>query len=138
MAKKRCGIGKVWDNDIKSCRKISPKEKKKIYTQAIKSSPKVKMYRTAYDISKTKDGDNVGTRKEVRINKPFKKNKNLYTRVTKTGKSKLSGNAWKSTYTKIGEKTGKQKSKSISKEKLVKNYKKTKKRIIKANKKKFK
>lgn len=117
--------------------KKKKKKKKKVYTQSIKNSPKVKMHRTAYDISKTENGDNVGTMKEVRINKPFKKNKNLYTKVTKTGKDS-SGRSWKSTYTKVGEKTGKRKSKSISKEKLVKDYKKTKKRIIKANKKKKK
>ena len=28
MAKKRCGIGKVWDNDMQSCRKMSSKEKR--------------------------------------------------------------------------------------------------------------
>jgi uncharacterized protein YcfJ len=35
MAKKRCGIGKVWDSDMQSCRKMSPKEKRYVKESTI-------------------------------------------------------------------------------------------------------
>ena len=78
------------------------------------------------------DSDNVTqVYRNVRIENPFKKNKILYERETKKHLDKKSGKAWKSTYTKVGEKPGKLKGKTIAKEKVEKDCIKTDKRIKK-------
>ena len=105
-----------------------PKNKKKMQDADILiNKPNVRATRIVHDSDKV-----THIRKAVRIKNPFKKNKNVYTRITKKHYDKEEDKAWKSTYTKIGEKKpGKLKSKYISKDKVEKDYIKTDKRIKK-------
>jgi len=98
---------------------------------------KTRMLRSASNYGKAKDlkgnviGEDISTDKEIRINKPFKKNKNLYTRRVIKSRN-IDGSPRKTTITKIGDKKRKTKIKSISERRLAKDYDKTKKRIEKS------
>tara|TARA_R110000824_G_scaffold175909_1_gene354686 strand:- start:135 stop:647 length:513 start_codon:yes stop_codon:yes gene_type:complete len=100
---------------------------------------KTRMLRSALNYGKAKDlkgnviGDDISTDKEIRINNPFKKNKNLYTRRVIKSRN-IDGSPRKTTITKIGDKKRKTKRKSISESRLAKDYDKTKKRIEKSKK----
>ncbi len=109
-----------------------PKNKKKMQDADILiNKPNVRATRIVHDSDKV-----THIRKAVRIKNPFKKNKNVYTMITKKHYDKEEDKAWKSTYTKIGEKKpGKLRSKTISKDKVMKAYQKTNKRIKKKKKK---
>mgnify|MGYP003139422247 CR=1 FL=1 len=96
------------------------------------NKPNVRATRIVHDSDKVTQ-----VRRALRIKNPFKKNidwgkNNVYTRITKKHYNKEEDKAWKSTYTKIGEKKpGKVKSKYITKEKVAKDYNKTDKKIKK-------
>jgi len=108
-------------------KKALMKSKKREDGDMLINKPNVKATRIVHDSDKVTQ-----VRRSLRIKNPFKKNKNVYTRITKKHYNKEEDKAWKSTYTKIGEKKpGRLKGKTIAKEKVEKDYIKTDKRIKK-------
>jgi|TARA_R100000084_G_C4542108_1_gene96068 hypothetical protein len=116
---------------------MAKKKKKKSNIKRVSQDvirKKTRMLRSATNYGEAKDlkgnviGDDVVTDKEIRINKPFKKNKNLYTRRVIKSRN-IDGSPRKTTITKIGDKKRKTKIKNISERRLVKDYDGTIRRI---------
>ncbi len=126
------GYGKAKKNYAMALKKKKSYAIRKVSQDVI--GKKTRMKRSAWNYGKAKDlkgnviGDDISSDKEIRINKPFKKNKNLYTRRVIKSRN-IDGSPRKTTITKIGDKKRKTKIKSISERNLRRSFEKTKKRV---------
>jgi len=126
------GYGKAKKNYAMALKKKKSYAIRKVSQDVI--GKKTRMKRSAWNYGKATDlrgnvvGDDISSDKEFRINKPFKKSKNLYTRRVVKGRD-IEGKPEKRTYTKVGNKRIKSKQKPISERNLRRSFEKTKKRI---------
>lgn len=126
------GYGKAKKNYAMALKKKKSYAIRKVSQDVI--GKKTRMKRSAWNYGKATDskgdvvGDDISSDKEIRINKLFKKNKNLYTRRVVKGRS-VTGEPEKRTYTKVGNKRIKSKKKKISERNLKRSFEKTKKKV---------